>query len=201
MLIHALTGCIFHCYKCINYKELIEKKHTIYDDIDTVVDAITKQAEIIEYVIISGGEYLMAPLDELIHDLSCMRKASQAKIIIYTTGAYPTKMQTLIDQQVVDGFHIDLKLPYPLLEAADKPLIEMTLGIPYTDDTIIKKMIEGIRITIKHDLGHSQIRSVAYPFMSDSAFAENRRWIESLNKRFQKHTPYEVHPFIDPDTI
>lgn len=199
LLIHALTGCMFHCYKCFNYEELIEKQHTHYYTIDDVIHVIDRQKNMIDYVLISGGEYLLAPLDSLIHDLGKIRQATDRKIIIYTTGFELEKMKQLTKLNLVDGFHVDMKLPYHLLTMDDQDLIEHTMGIKINDLTIIKRLMEAIEFVVMSDQGLNQVRSVKYPFLDASAFEECKSFIDNLNHLYNKNIPYFANQFLDPD--
>lgn len=198
LLVHALTGCMFHCYKCFNYESLIEKKHDTYYTIDDVVSMIDRQNKLIDYVLFSGGEYLLAPIESLIHDLKKVREVTNHPIIIYTTGYELDKMKVLVEQGLVDGFHIDMKLPYHLLTVDDFDLIEHTMGIRIKSLDLIKKLIDAIHFVIKHDRGLSQVRSVKYPFLDASAFVECKSFIDTLNHLYNKNIPYFANRFLDP---
>lgn len=196
LLIHALTGCMFRCYKCINYDEIIAKKHSNYHTIHQLNEVIKRQDKIIETIVFSGGEFLKAPISDLLDDLSVIKEAHNIPVIIYTTGYYLDKMQVLWEHKLVDGYHVDLKLPYHLLCEEDQNLITYTMGVPLTQNEI-NRLVQAIEWTVKTDIGYNQIRSVQYPFLDDSAFNECRLWIDKLNIKFNKQTPYRLHRFID----
>lgn len=199
LLIHGLTGCMFKCYECFNYDELVVKQHEQFYTIDDVLEYIIKQQDLFDYLLFSGGEFLLAPLEDLVEDLTKIRQATQKKIIIYTTGIELYKMQVLMDKKLVDGYHIDMKLPYHLLTIDDLDLIEHTMGIKLKDLKLINKLIEAIHFVVKNDQGLSQIRSVKYPFLDESAFVECKSFIMSLNDLYNKNIPYEAHTFIYPE--
>lgn len=199
LLIHGLTGCMFKCYECFNYDELVVKQHEQFYTIDDVLEYIIKQQDLFDYLLFSGGEFLLAPLEDLVEDLTKIRQATQKKIIIYTTGVELHKMQVLMDKKLVDGYHIDMKLPYHLLTIDDLDLIEHTMGIKLKDLKLINKLIEAIHFVVKNDQGLSQIRSVKYPFLDESAFVECKSFIMSLNDLYNKNIPYEAHTFIYPE--
>ncbi len=198
LLVHALTGCMFHCYKCFNYEELIEKKHEKYYTIDDVLKTIERQHHIIDYILFSGGEFLLAPLESLIHDLKKVRAITDRKIIIYTTGFALEKMKVLVEKNLVDGFHIDMKLPYHLLTIEDLDLIEHTMGIRLKDLKLIKKLMDAIEFVVQNDRGLSQVRSVKYPFLDESAFVECKSFIDRLNRLYNRNIPYFANRFLDP---
>jgi len=199
LLIHGLTGCMFHCFKCFNYEELIEKKHESYYTIKDLLNYIVKQQDLFEYILFSGGEFMRAPIEDLIEDLTKIKAAVDKKIIIYTTGIALDKMKTLTDLNLVDGYHIDMKLPYHLLSSDDKDIIEMTMGIKVKDLTLVNQLIDSIKFVVKNDQGLSQIRSVKYPFLDESAFKECKSFINSLNDLYNKNITYEAHTFIYPE--
>lgn len=196
ILIHGLTGCMFHCYKCINYDEIMVKKHQSVLSIEELLVIIQQHSNIIDMIVFSGGEFLRAPIEDLLSDLKKVREVSYKPIIIYTTGYYGEKMRMLWEQGMVDGFHVDLKLPYHLLTTQDDDLITQTLGRSLCQIEI-DQMVETIEWTIQNDKGFNQIRSVKYPFLHSSAFQECQIWIDLLNKKYHKYTPYEVHRFIN----
>ncbi|MFA5421755.1 MAG: radical SAM protein [Bacilli bacterium] len=196
LLVHALTGCSFHCFHCFNYEELIKKNHERAYDIRDVIKYIVRQSDLFEYIIFSGGEFLNAPLENLIADLSAVKEVADKPIIIYTNGTNCAKMKALNDINLVAGFHIDMKLPYHLLSADDFDLAELTLGIKVSDCKLFKNLIKALDYVVQSDHGYSKVRSVKYPFLSESAFEENRLFIASLNEKYQKAVPYEVNDFI-----
>jgi hypothetical protein len=196
LLIHSLTGCMFHCFHCINYDELIAKEHSNYYTIDDVIKVIKQQEQLYKNIIISGGEYLLAPLDLLIDDLKRIKEATKKPIIIYTTGIELKKMEKLNELKLIDGFHIDMKLPYHLINDQDFDLIEMTMGIKIHSLSLIHRLDAAIEFVIKNDLGYSQVRSVRYPFLDESAFLECKLRVDKLNNRYNKNTPYLVNRFM-----
>jgi len=197
LLIHALTGCMFHCYKCINYDEIVLNSKKDYYTMNQVSEIICKHENIIDIIVLSGGEFLSASMEDLIKDLSIIKNVCSVPIIVYTTGVYFEKMRALYDLYFVDGYHVDLKLPYHLLGKDDDELIRFTLGKSLNKDEL-NQMKQAIEWTVEVDTGMNQIRSVKYPFLDESAFNECRNWIEELNKKYHKQTPYEVHKFFDP---
>jgi pyruvate formate lyase activating enzyme len=199
LLIHAFTGCPFHCFHCFNFQEIINNPQTNYYLIADVLSYIEKQKDLFGYIVFSGGEYLNTSLEDLKHDLKMVREITDTPIIIYTNGSHPEKMLLLHRAQLVDGFHTDMKLPYHLLDNNDHELIELTLGIKVDDIEFFRPHLQALELTVKLDRGYSRIRSVRYPFLGESAFEENRLFVEKLNRKYHKKTPYDVNPFIYPE--
>ena len=196
LLVHGLTGCMFHCFECFNYDELVTKKHDKYYTVTDLIEYIIKEKDLFEYILFSGGEFMLAPLEDLIEDLTKIKSITDKKIIVYTTGVELKKMQTLLDMNLVDGYHMDMKLPYHLLTENDLELVELAMGIKVKNLTLINRLIESLKFVVKNDKGFSQIRSVKYPFLDESAFVECKSFIMSLNDLYNKNIPYEAHQFI-----
>lgn len=199
LLIHALTGCMFHCFRCFNYEELVERSHDEVYQIDDVVTYIDKQEHLFDNIILSGGELMLAPLESLISDLRLIKMTTTKPVIVYTTGLELAKMKQLHELGLVDAYHIDMKLPYHLLTADDYDLIEMTMGIRLRSLDLIKRLEEALAFVVETDTGKSQIRSVRYPFLDETAFEECKSHVDALNHRYNKSTPYFVNTFIDPE--
>jgi len=200
LLIHALTGCQLHCFKCFNYQSIVKNPGIDYYQIADVVDYIHKQNALFGYVVFSGGEYLNASINDLIADLEQVKAATDKPVIIYTNGGNPEKMKILDERQLVAGFHTDMKLPYHLLIDDDTDLIELTMGIKVLNPAVFfARYLEALELTVALDHGYSRVRSVQYPFLSPSAFDENRLLVDELNQKHHKKTPFDVNPFIYPE--
>lgn len=75
-------------------------------------------------------------------------------------------------------------------------LVELAMGIKIKDLSLINKLVDSLKFVVKNDKGFSQIRSVKYPFLDESAFVECKSFIMSLNDLYNKNIPYEAHTFI-----
>lgn len=200
LLIHALTGCQFHCFKCFNYSQIVKNPGDDAYLITDVVDYIKKQNDLFGYIVFSGGEFLNAALNDLIADLTLVKSISDKPIIVYSNGGNPEKMQVLDERQLVDGFHVDMKLPYHLLYDDDADLIELTIGIKVKNPKVFfAPYLRALELTVALNHGYSRIRSVEYPFLNASAFEENRIFVDKLNQKHKKKTPYDVNQFIYPE--
>lgn len=199
LLLYSLEGCTFHCYQCLNYKTLINTKYNNYKTIDDICKYLKRNSYLFENIVLSGGEFLISPLNDIISDLQKIRSVTNKNIIIYTNGMFPEKMIAIKD--IVNGFHTDMKLPYHLLDInEDKVLINTTFGIEL-NQTTIDKLNKSIELTVALDCGNNQIRSVKYPFLNDSAFESNAEYIELLNKQYNKSTPYYINNFVEENEM
>lgn len=196
LLIHGYTGCPFHCFHCFNYDEIVNGNPKTSYKIDDVLHFIKRQEQLYEFIILSGGEYLKAPLEHLKKDLSLIKETSNKPIIVYTTGVELEKMKILTELGLIDGFHIDMKLPYHLLNEDDFDLVELTMGVALKNLKLFDTLLNAIEFVVAYDKGFSRVRSVKYPFLSPSAFDANRMFIHQLNHRYGKNVPYDVNPFV-----
>ncbi len=196
LLVHALSGCQLRCFHCLNRAELLEKPHEKFYTIQEIIEFAQKQIRLFDHIVFSGGEYLVASLDDLIEDLTQVKQAISKPIIIYTNGIAYDKVVALHEHGLVDGFHVDMKLPFHLLTVEDLDLAELTLGIPLRDMSLPQTILKTLEYVISTDRGYSRIRSVRYPFLGPEAFSENRLWVEKMNQKHNKRVPYDVNSFI-----
>ena len=198
LLIHSLVGCNFSCFSCHNYEELVLKKdlQQFYSPED-IVSHLKQNGYFFDALIFSGGEFLLENSDEIIAFLSEVKSVFKGVIIINTNGSFPEKIKLLIGSNLVDGFHVDLKLPYHLLDIKDDlDIYKRVLGINPTE-SFIEKLISSIEIVIQHNSPYSKIRTVKYPILSDEFFIENQKFIAKLNQKYNSNVVYTVNEFLD----
>jgi len=196
LIIHSLCGCNLKCYNCINYEELIIKKHKNYYNINQVIELLKLNAYLYEYIVISGGEYLINDIEEILFDIKQIKNIINSPLIIYTNGTFPLKIQKILQCNIVDGIHTDMKLPYQYLKHdIDKDIIFKTLGVNISRK-IIKNMLLSLQYTVQFDKGLNQIRSVKYPFLDNNVFEDNKKYIEELNVKYKKNVPYKINKYI-----
>lgn len=197
LIIHSLCGCNLKCYNCINYDELIIKKHKNYHNINQVIELLKLNAFLYEYIVISGGEYLINDVEEILSDIKQIKYIIKSPLIIYTNGTFPLKIQKILQWNIVDGIHTDMKLPYQYLKhEIDKNIIFKTLGVNISRK-IINNMLLSLQYTVKFDKGLNQIRSVKYPFLDNDVFEDNKKYIEELNIKYKKNVPYKINEYIE----
>lgn len=152
---------------------------------------------LIDNIIISGGEFLLNELDQMIIDLRKIKDVSSAKIILYTTGLHHEKLKNLFQMCLVDAIHMDFKLPYPYLsDEEDEALMHLALGCVLSQKTIMQ-LVASLHFVVKYDKGDNTIRSVRYPFLSDAAFNVMKHYVQELNILYHKNVPYHINPFYD----
>ena len=196
LLIHSLCGCNLKCYNCFNYEELVNKKHEEYYTIDDIVHYIKLNGYIYDYIVLSGGEFLKNKLTDIIHDIAEIKNICASPIIIYTNGTFPHSLRYFLEQNIINGFHTDLKLPFQYIDKnIDKGIIIKTLGTNVDIDDVLL----SIEYTIQFDKGLNQIRSIKYPFLDDSVYNDNHQYINKLNKKYNKNVPYCINDFINEE--
>jgi len=201
LLIHSLCGCNLKCYNCINYDELIIKKHNKTYDINEIVKLLKLNYFLYDYIVISGGEYLINNIVDISHDMQQIKNTANLPIIIYTNGTFPFKIKKILQDNIVDGVHVDMKLPFQYIQHdIDKDIILKTIGVSISEK-IIQNILLSLQYTIQFDKGLNQIRTVKYPFLDKSVFEDNKNYIDQLNIKYKKNTPYVINEFIMKEII
>ena len=199
IILHSICGCNLRCYQCCNYKDIVQYNQEVYWTIDDICSAIKKCKGIYEYIVFSGGEFLLNSYEDIRQTIKRIREICDLPIILYTNGILKEKLQNLGAES--DGIHMDWKLPFQLIDPNDKEcceLMEFAIG-RNLDKNEICDLIDNLQYVIQTDKGLSQIRSVEYPFLNASSFEANAKYIEELNSKFGKNTIYEIHKFIPID--
>jgi pyruvate-formate lyase-activating enzyme len=189
LIIHSV-GCNLHCYKCFNYEPLVERPADTCQP-EELLKKIQHVSSLSDAIIISGGEFLSNKTEDIIHFIQQLKLFYHGLVIINTNGCFPDKMKLI--GKLVDGFHTDMKLPFYYVDIdIDRDVMQMVLG-KIVDPNII---LESIEYTIQADKGYSQIRSVNYELFDDNTFVENKKYIDSLNQKYRKNTPYYVNKLL-----
>jgi len=195
LIIHSI-GCNFKCYQCFNYEALVHNPLDICNE-QYILDQIKLNGYLADAIIISGGEFLLNDINEIILFLKKLKEIYDGLIIINTNGTLPDKMQRLLNNNYIDGFHTDMKLPYHLLDIKkDSELIKAIIGKELTVNEI-DYILQSLELTVRYDKGYSQIRSVKYPFLHSSAFKKNQEYINKLNEKYNKQTKYYMNIFLE----
>lgn len=197
MLIHSISsGCNLKCFECFNYNDLIKNPPSEYYTEEDIYNIIKRQGFMFDAIILSGGEFLLENIENIIEFLNNIRYIYDGKIVIYTNGTNPEKVKTLLNKKLVDGFHVDMKLPFHLLDIEqDKEIFYKILGIQ-PSKKIIDKMLKTIEIVIKDNSPYSQIRTVRYPILTDDFFNEIKLYIDDLKRKYNSQIQYKLNDFI-----
>jgi len=199
-IFHSVVGCNLHCYKCHNYKELVETRHNLVTI--TPKDIITVyalHADLFDTIVFSGGEFLMYNNNELLKTLSDFKYVfPDHKIIVYTNGSFPSRIKLLSDEKLVDGFHMDIKFPY-IINNNDPQYMHMAKTVigKELNDNIIKLFLESIDIIAEYNLPMSLFRTVKYPFFTDEVFQLIKNIVETYNDKHKVNIPWQLNEFLD----
>lgn len=199
LLIHAWNGCNMRCHGCHNYEELIAAgSDGSHLDAEQAVRRLADCGGLFDAVLLSGGEFLMNGLAGIERFLAQVRQVFQGKIVVFTNGTYPHKLQRLLDSGLIDGAHIDMKLPYHLLDPAiDREVYEAVIGAA-PSARFVQDMLEAVETVIRHNSPVSQVRTVRYPLLSDEYFEQIRLFVEALKIRHNSGVPYFLNPYHPP---
>jgi len=197
ILIHSLIGCNMHCYGCHNYDEVVSKKHDDFFSEEDVIQQIIQNGFLFDAIIFSGGEFLLEKMESIINFLERIRTEFYGLVIINTNGTFPEKIKTLIQLKLIDGFHLDMKLPYHLLDINhDKDIFQAIMGYSPTKRRI-EELLTSVEIVIKHNSPYSQIRTVKYPILDNEYFQEINYFVQMLNNKYHSQIVYRLNEFLD----
>ncbi len=195
LLIHSLIGCNLKCFGCHNYSEIVAKKHPNYYTEAEILKQIAQNGFMFDAVIFSGGEFLIEDLKSLERFLNNLRELFSGHIIINTNGTYPEKIEYLLNHKLVSGFHIDMKLPYHLLDPIkDQDIYQAILGVRL-NKRLQEKILTSIEIVVKDNSPYSQIRTVKYPLLTNEFFRETQEYLYHLNLSYHSQVPYHLNDF------
>lgn len=100
------SGCSFRCPFCYNKKLALGTAELFPQD--EILSYLTKRKNLLEGVVISGGEPL---LQDDIADFIKKIKSLGFLVKIDTNGDFPEKLDELLEQQIVDYVAMDIKAP------------------------------------------------------------------------------------------
>jgi pyruvate-formate lyase-activating enzyme len=200
LLIHSWNGCNMRCFGCHNYEELIAKKPVGHLTSEQVIDRLKNGNDLFDAVLLSGGEFLMNETSAITSFLARIRETFKGEIIIFTNGTYPRKLQRILADHLIDGVHIDMKLPFHCLDPDDdREVFEAIIGTS-PSRSYCQDILESVEIVIRHNSKVSQVRTVRYPLLSDEYFDQIRMYVQRLKTKFNSDVPYFLNPYHPPQT-
>lgn len=199
LLIHVWNGCNMRCYGCHNYGELIAAGP---DDsqlsAEQTIRRLADCGRLFDAVLLSGGEFLMNGLAEIERFLVQVRASFPGKIVVFTNGTFPRKLRRLLDARLIDGAHIDMKLPYHCLDPVlDREVYEAIIGVA-PSARCVRDMLEAVETVVRHNSRISQVRTVRYPLLSDEYFEHIRSYVHELKIRHNSAVSYFLNPYYPP---
>lgn len=200
LLIHSLSGCPLKCFGCHNYDEIIANTPKEYKTIDDLYDYLDKSGFLFDAIMFSGGEFLINPMDDVRVLLMEVRRRFDGIIIVTTSGIYYDKLRALYDEDLVDGIHIDMKLPYHMLDVSvdeDVQIYKDIMGIT-PNKKMVENLINSVDTVIAHNSHLDQVRTVKYPLLDDAFFEEIRKFVDARKLFYGSKVPYFLNTFIAP---
>ena len=196
MIIHSLAGCQLKCYGCHNYNELVVKEQTEYYDHIDILKQIEYNGYLFDAIIFSGGEFLLERITEIESLLLSVRKRFDGIVVINTNGLEYEKIKYILNNKLVDGIHIDFKLPYHLLNKSDEDIYKIILGNKNVDH-INSNCLASVKKVLKNNSMFSQIRTVKYPLLDESYFKEIEIYVKELKEKYNSNVEYKINKFMD----
>lgn len=196
MIFHSLEGCNFDCYHCFNHNLIKQEQIECYSEKD-LLTFIELSGYLFDCIIFSGGEFLLSDIKEIKRFLNEIKQIFAGKIIINTNGCFPNKIEELYSNKLVDGIHLDIKLPYHWLDIRqDQELIKDILGVEINQQ-IKEKLLQSIDLVIKHNSKYDQLRTVKYPILDEQFFIEIKKYINQRKEKLNSNIPWYLNEFIN----
>jgi len=184
------------CHGCHNYDELIAKRPVDYLTAEQVIHRLQSGGALFDAVLLSGGEFLINALPEITAFLTGLRTVFDGPVVVFTNGTYPDKLQRLLDGGLIDGVHLDMKLPYHCLDPEDdRDIYEAVLGIA-PSARYCRDILDSVELVIAHNSRLSQVRTVRYPMLDQPYFDQIRSYVDALNDQYGSDVPYYLNPYV-----
>lgn len=152
-----LGGCNMNCWYCHN-RDLVEGRIEEIS-LDYVLERLEKRKNFLDGVVITGGEALLTPLNEL-KDLILKIKAMGLLVKLDTNGSRPEQLKEILP--LIDYVAMDIKAPLPLYRVVT-PMDSVSIeDIKKSIDIIINSDIDyEFRTTFDPHLTKFDIEDIA----------------------------------------
>lgn len=200
LLIHAWNGCNMRCCGCHNEAELLARKPEGQLTPEQTIGRIGAYGDMFDAVIFSGGEFLVNEPVEVEPFLRQVRSVFHGKVILFTNGTFPGKLKNMLDNRLIDGVHIDLKLPFHCMDPADDCEVFQAIIGTVPSKRFCQDILHSVDAVIRHNSVVSQVRTVKYPQLSDEYFEQISAYVTALNAKYGSSVPYFLNPFQWPDS-
>jgi pyruvate formate lyase activating enzyme len=181
--------CNLNCYHCHNRSSYRGngEKYT-YEELSEKLEMLKLLG--VELIIISGGE---PTLEKDLKEGLRFLKEKGFKVRIDTNGTNPEIIKELIEEELVDGFAVDIK--FPLLEEYAPTQLKRFKTILYsTEDVPDEKLYEYVQrvkktkqIVEESKLPYNVFRTVKYPLLHESELQFISENVKSI--------PHQINPF------
>lgn len=194
LLVHVKSGCNLHCFKCYNYKDLIENEDkNEWVDESRLFEYLDRNIVMFDSVILSGGEPTLLGPYLFAFCKIFQSKYPRIKLVLNTNGTRPKVLKYLIDNCLVDSVYLDLKFPLGEVKKEDQEVWEKVYGIKF-NEKIQKSIDKSLNMLYNTDIAF-YLRTPEYPFLVPLFFKRIKKDVKDLNEKHNRNISYEVNPF------
>ena len=188
------AGCNFRCPFCHNSSLVVRPGEVDEIPVESFLSYISKRKDLLDGVAITGGEPLLNPdIDELMRKI----RAKGLLIKLDTNGAYPDRLEALLDEGLVDYVAMDIKnskakyaLTAGLDGSFDISLIERSI------DIIMKKAPDyEFRTTVVRELHSPEDLAAISEWITDAKNYFLQKYVDSgdiLSEGFSAYSDGEM---------
>lgn len=197
-----VPGCNYSCFYCHN-RSLIDGSHILLTP-RYVTDFLHKRAELLDGVVISGGE---PTLQSDLIPLMRMIKSLGYKVKLDTNGSFPDIVEEVLKLKLCDYFAVDYKAPaeyYPRIcgNGADARQVIKTIRLLSENDVPFE-----VRTTVIPQLGSEELVTMAKEIPTVPCYVLNRykvpdKYLPQDEERIRKkpYSPEEIQSLADTVT-
>lgn len=185
--------CNLNCYQCHNRHHFKgEPRYLSWGELSAKLNMF--KALGVELVIVSGGE---PTLEEKIEEGLKFLKEKGFPVRLDTNGTNPEKLEKLIENRLIDGVALDVKIP--LLDEYTPYQLKRFKRVLFSredlDDSAVYNYSKLVKLTIelikRYSLPYTLLRTVEYPLLTEEDRAAIKEGLKSLPHQFNPFYPVE----------
>ncbi|MEO2066140.1 MAG: radical SAM protein [Desulfurobacteriaceae bacterium] len=189
VLYTKIHQCNLNCYQCHN-RHYFKGEEEFFTERELREKLKMLKLLGVELVIVSGGE---PTLEDRLEEGLRVIKEENFPVRVDTNGTRPEKVEKLIENRLIDGLAVDVKIP--LLDDYTPDQLKRFMRILFSRENLEPSAVynysKKLRITIeiikRYPLPYTIFRTVKYPLLTESE-------IELIRKEL-KSFPHQVNPF------
>ena len=189
VLYTKIHQCNLNCYQCHN-RHYFKGEEEFFTEGELREKLKMLKLLGVELVIVSGGE---PTLEDRLEEGLRVIKEENFPVRVDTNGTRPERVEKLIENRLIDGLAVDVKIP--LLDDYTPDQLKRFMRILFSREDLEPSAVynysKKLRITIeiikRYPLPYTIFRTVKYPLLTESE-------IELIRKEL-KSSPHQVNPF------
>ncbi len=189
VLYTKIHQCNLNCYQCHN-RRYFKGEEEFFTERELREKLKMLKLLGVELVIVSGGE---PTLEDRLEEGLRVIKEENFPVRVDTNGTCPERVEKLIENRLIDGLAVDVKIP--LLDDYTPDQLKRFMRILFSREDLEPSAVynysKKLRITIeiikRYPLPYTIFRTVKYPLLTESE-------IELIRKEL-KSFPHQVNPF------